>query len=134
MNKAILDLIDNIIITERKADNALTILGDLLQDYSFMKDEPTQREANKYACEAKRIFRFIDISSDYVYDIKEEIRQAYDDLNNLHDLNKKANEAPTDGGEICKEQINAVINNMNEAELLKVYEYALNLMMQEVEA
>lgn len=129
MKKEIMNLLNNTSITEKKADKALTVLGDLLQDYAFMDDEPTQKEAEKYAWEAKRIFHFIDISFDYVYDIKKEVSKAYDDLNNLHDLNKKANEAPTDGGEICKEQINAVLNNLDEAELLQVYEYALNLMM-----
>lgn len=132
MNKAILDLLNNIIITDQKAGKALTIIGDLVQDYSIMGDSPTEEESRKFAYEALRIIQFINISFDYVYDIKKEVSKAYDDLNNLHDLNKKANEAPTDGGEICKEQINAVLNNMNEAELLKVYEYALNLMMQEV--
>lgn len=134
MKKEIMNLLNNTSITEKKADKALTVLGDLLQDYAFMDDEPTQKEAEKYAWEAKRIFHFIDISFDYVYSIKNEISKAYDDLNNLNDQNKKANGAPEDKAGECKKQIYAILDNMNEAKLKKVYEFAFDIMVQGVEA
>lgn len=136
MKKEIIDLTDNIDVIKRKAGNALTTLGDLLQDYSFSGEEPTAKEAEKYSWEAGRILRFIDISFDYVCDIKKEINQVCADLNNLHDMVWTSNAAPADDDqeENYKEQIDAILNNMNAAEIKKVCQFALNMMLSEVKA
>jgi hypothetical protein len=136
MLKEIIDVVDSISETERKAGKALTVLGDLLEDYDFMGEYPTKEEARKYSYEARRIYQFINISFDYVFDVKKELNKAYKSLNNVQDQVKEVNAAPAndDQEENYMEQINAILSNMNAAEKKKVHQFALNMMLPEVKA
>lgn len=132
MIKTMIKLDSQLIDIRQEAEKALTILGDLVEDYSLFGDEPTQEKANKIGHEASRVMQFTSIALDYVFSIKEEISHVTDDFNIIWDMTKKANEAPTDKKGICKEQINAILDNMNESELKQVYEFALNGIFQGV--
>lgn len=96
MNDRLFDITNKILVTDRKADKALTILFDLIQRYAIAGDEPTKKERDKYSWEAKIIFDYIEIAFDYVDSIKNALDKACDDLSNLYYQNKQANTTFTD--------------------------------------
>lgn len=96
MKNELFNITDNIAVTEREADKALTILFDLIQRYAIAGDEPTKKERDKYSWEAKIIFDYIEIAFDYVDSIKNALDKACDDLSNLYYQNKQANTTFTD--------------------------------------
>ncbi len=77
--------------TLSKSEMAFLILSDLSTTYSFMGEHPTKKEADKLAYEAKRILGYINIACEYVSNVKQDLKQASVNIDNLLDMAKVDN-------------------------------------------
>lgn len=75
--------------TLRKSEKALLVLCDLFDRYSYPGEHPTKQEADKLSHETERILEYINIASDYVSEIKNDLKKIGADLDVLFDKVKK---------------------------------------------
>ena len=73
-------LADDAADIEHNMNKAISILGDLLEDYSFVHEEPTQEEIERITFGASRIIMFTNIAYDYLVITKENVKKLRDGI------------------------------------------------------
>jgi hypothetical protein len=94
MINGIIDLLNCNSETSRKSEKALLILTDLFEMYNYVGERPTKQEADKLAYETERILSYINMASDYVFEIKKDLKQATENLDVLFDKAKHEKATP----------------------------------------
>ncbi len=115
MIKKIIDMDSCNFDTLRKSEKALLILSDLSTSYSFMGEKPTKKEADKLSCEAERILEYINIATDYVFEIKKDLKLARENINGLFDKVKKIDDPSNTNDQTgtSEEQNDTILNNIS---------------------
>lgn len=114
MIKKINDLSNTTSEALQKSVKALAILCDLIDTYNYMGQHPTKKEADKLSYDAVKILRYMDIASDYVFEIKKDLMQTQEELEILID-EAKANKT------VSIEADQQAVNPVNKDFMQRVY-------------